>query len=127
MYVVGRGEAKLSKIIGELERINPQGSYTSIKSEISLLKNVDAACEDLKGKEKGLDLLVMCPGYLKLSRVGMYFPGNFNCTNETWKSKGLERSDSEPCRQRRRTGRYNLAPLLRPHALHPKPPAAAHV
>jgi len=56
---VGRSEAKLLKIIGDLERINPQGSYVPIRAEISLLKNVDAACEEYKRKEKRLDLLFL--------------------------------------------------------------------
>lgn len=73
VYIVGRSDAKLSNIIGGLERINPQGSYVPIRSDISLLKNVDAACEEYKRKEKSLDLLIMCPGYLKLSRQGTHF------------------------------------------------------
>ena len=73
VYIVGRSNAKLSNIIGDLKGINPQGSYVPIKAEISLLKNVDAACEEYKRKEKSLDLLVMAPGYLKLSRQGTQF------------------------------------------------------
>ena len=73
VYIVGRSDPKLSGIIGDLERINPQGSYVPIRSEISLLKNVDTACEEYKREEKSLDLLVMAPGYLKLSRQGTRF------------------------------------------------------
>ncbi len=73
VYIVGRNDIKLSNITRDLERINPQGSYTPIRSEISLLKNVDTACEEYKRKEKTLDLLIMCPGYLKLSRIGTHF------------------------------------------------------
>ena len=62
VYIVGRSDAKLAEIIRDLEKINPQGSYVPIKSEISLLKNLDAACEEFKRKEKSLDLLLMCPG-----------------------------------------------------------------
>ena len=72
IYIVGRNEARLSCTVRDLEGINPGGSYVSINAEISLLKNVDAACEEFKRKEKTLDLLVMCPGYVKLSRVGTY-------------------------------------------------------
>lgn len=70
VYIVGRSDAKLSKLIGELEGINPQGSYVPIRAEVSLLKNVDAACEEYKRMENGLDLLIMAPGYLKVSRIG---------------------------------------------------------
>ena len=72
VYIVGRSDAKLSNVIKQLKKINPQGNYVPIKSEISLLKNVDTACEEYKRNEKSLDLLVMCPGYLKLSRIGRH-------------------------------------------------------
>ena len=72
VYIVGRGDAKLSPVIEECKKINAQGSFIPIKAEISLLKNVDSVCEELKSKEKKLDLLVMCPGYLRLVRIGGY-------------------------------------------------------
>lgn len=70
VYIVGRDDAKLSPLIADLTQINPQGTYTPLQYSVALLKNVDAACEELKGKETHLDLLLMCPGYLKLSRIG---------------------------------------------------------
>lgn len=70
IYIVGRSDGRLSEIIKALKEINPEGTYVPINTEISLLKNVDVACEGLKKNEERLDLLVMCPGYLKLSRVG---------------------------------------------------------
>lgn len=73
VYIVGRNNAKLSSAIGDLKKINPQGSYLSIRSDVSLLRNVDAACAEYKGKEEKLDLLVMAPGYLKMSRQGTVF------------------------------------------------------
>ncbi|KAI4118758.1 MAG: hypothetical protein LQ338_007354 [Usnochroma carphineum] len=69
VYIVGRSDAKLSPLIKDLEKINPEGSYTPLTYSISLLKNVDAACEEFKTREDRLDLLLMCPGYLKTSRV----------------------------------------------------------
>ena len=72
VYVVGRGEAKLAAVLDELRNVNAGGTYVPIKAEISLLKNIDTACVEFQRQEKRLDLLVMCPGYLKLSRVGKY-------------------------------------------------------
>lgn len=69
VYIVGRDEGKLSKIIAEHQKINPAAMFIPIKSEIALFKNVDAACEEFKSKESTLDLLVMSPGYLKTSKV----------------------------------------------------------
>jgi hypothetical protein len=74
VYIVGRNPSKLSSIIKDLERINPQGTFIPIKLEISLLKNVDTACGELKEKEESLQLLLMFPGYIKTGRVpGMTF------------------------------------------------------
>ena len=70
VYLVGRSDAQLSPVVKELEKINPQGSYKAIKAEISLLRNVDAACDEFKKHEKKLDLLFICLGYLKVTRVG---------------------------------------------------------
>lgn len=89
VYIVGRSDAKLSPVTEELENINPQGTYVPIKSEISLLKNVDAACEEFKGKEKTLDLLLMCPGYLKILRVGEHVPISIVATLALRASKAL--------------------------------------
>ena len=72
IYVVGRNDVTLGKIIAELQNLNPQGTFLTIKSEISLLKNVDAACEEMRSKEKSLDLLIMCPGYLKYKPICTY-------------------------------------------------------
>lgn len=72
-YIVGRNPERLSKIIEDLKDINPKGTYIPIESKISLLKNVDAACEEFQKREKSLDLLIMCPGYLKLSRQRTHF------------------------------------------------------
>ena len=75
VYVDGRNSNKLSSIISYLEKISPKGVYIPIRSEISLFRNVDTVCEELKRKEKNLDLLLMCPGYLKPGRVpGMICP-----------------------------------------------------
>lgn len=70
MYIVGRNEAALQKIIGGLKEDNEKGNYVPIVSQISLLRNVDVVCEEVKRKEGRLDLLFMAPGYLKVLRVG---------------------------------------------------------
>ena len=69
VYIVGRNDTTLSKITAELKALNPEGTFLTIKSEISLLKNVDAACAELKSKEKRLDLLFMSPGYIKIKPI----------------------------------------------------------
>ena len=73
VYIVGRNEAALEKIVGGLKTVNEKGTYVPIVSQISLLRNVDGVCEEVKRKEGSLDLLVMAPGYLKVKRIGVCF------------------------------------------------------
>ena len=68
IYIVGRSDAKLTKIISDLQKLNTSATFVPIKSEYELIKNVDAACAELASKESRLDLLVMSPGYLKVNR-----------------------------------------------------------
>lgn len=85
IYIVGRNPSKLSTVIKDLEKVNAQGTYIPIQSEFSLFKNVDTACEELKAREKSLDLLLMCPGYLKIGRVpGLYCPCAHQASLLTW-------------------------------------------
>jgi NADP-dependent 3-hydroxy acid dehydrogenase YdfG len=64
VYLVGRSESAASRILGELKELNPEGIFTFIKSDVSLLKNVDALTDEIKTKEKKIDLLFLTPGYV---------------------------------------------------------------
>lgn len=66
VYLVGRNEAQASMIIGELQSLNPDGKMDFIKSDITLLRNVDKACETIQGKEDRINLLFMTPGFASL-------------------------------------------------------------
>lgn len=71
VYLVGRNEAQASRILEELQKINPGGKNTFIKSDVSLLRNVDSVCEEIKAKEEKVNLLCLTPGYLSFeSRNG---------------------------------------------------------
>lgn len=64
MYLVGRNETHASRIIEELRSLNPDGKVSFIKSDVSLLRNVDEACEDIKKREDKVNLLFMSCGFL---------------------------------------------------------------
>ncbi|KAK2760200.1 hypothetical protein FQN54_002267 [Arachnomyces sp. PD_36] len=66
VYIVGRNEEQASRILEELKKINPSGTNTFIKSDVSLLRNVDIACEEIKAQEGQVNLLCLSPGYLSL-------------------------------------------------------------
>lgn len=65
-YVVGRSESNAKPLLKELRQLNPLGSYNFIEADVSLISNVDKACESIKQHEKALDLLFMTPGGLSL-------------------------------------------------------------
>ena len=64
IYLVGRSDASASRIMNELRTINPDGKIQFIKSDVSLLRDVDKACEELKVKEEKINLLFMTAGIL---------------------------------------------------------------
>ncbi|MCJ1250458.1 hypothetical protein MMC30_007686 [Trapelia coarctata] len=64
VYIVGRSKTSATSLLKELETLNPQGTFNFIQSEISLIRNVDAVCNEIKGKEKKMDLVFLSPGFL---------------------------------------------------------------
>jgi NAD(P)-dependent dehydrogenase (short-subunit alcohol dehydrogenase family) len=66
IYLIGRNATEASKIISELKSINSTSNISFIQKDVSLLKNVDEACNEIKTKEKQVNLLFMTCGYLTL-------------------------------------------------------------
>lgn len=66
VYLVGRNQEQASRIIGELQKINGDAKIDFIKSDISLLRNVDKACESIQAKEEKINLLFMTAGFVGL-------------------------------------------------------------
>ncbi|RAL00856.1 uncharacterized protein BO80DRAFT_493742 [Aspergillus ibericus CBS 121593] len=64
IYLVGRNEAQASEIITELKTINEFATVDFIKSDVSLLKNVDLACQEITKKESKVNLLVLSAGIM---------------------------------------------------------------
>ncbi|KAF3480657.1 uncharacterized protein GIQ15_06004 [Arthroderma uncinatum] len=67
VYIIGRSESKASPFLEDLRKLNPQGSFNFIEQDVSLMRNVDSACEAIKSKEGKLNLLFMTPGGISLS------------------------------------------------------------
>jgi NAD(P)-dependent dehydrogenase (short-subunit alcohol dehydrogenase family) len=68
VYIIGRNETRASRIIEECVQSCPGGSFTFVKADLSLLRNVDTVCEEIKRREETgrLDLLFMSHGYITL-------------------------------------------------------------
>ncbi|KAF7626458.1 putative short-chain dehydrogenases/reductase [Aspergillus flavus] len=97
IHLVGRNQAAGSKILEELKSANPDGTFHFIQSDVSLLRNVDEACSEIKQKEKAIDLLFLSTGHLAASKQNT--------------SEGLENNHALRYYSRMRFV-HNLLPLL---------------
>ncbi|KAI9849119.1 MAG: hypothetical protein M1837_005349 [Sclerophora amabilis] len=68
VYLVGRNEARASTIAEELQKINPDGNVSFIRSDASLLKSVDTACDEIRAKEERVNVLFMSQGVLNMKQ-----------------------------------------------------------
>ncbi|WZH41738.1 uncharacterized protein QYS62_002694 [Fusarium acuminatum] len=66
IYYVGRSQEAGDRLQKELSEVNSEGSYVFIKKDMSLLKNVDEVCRDIKSKETVLNVLFLSQGTLKM-------------------------------------------------------------
>lgn len=75
VYLVGRSEKEASRIQTELKALNPEGVFSFVQGDLTLLKNVDKVCEDIKAKEEKINLLFMTTGFLTMAgRNGKELP-----------------------------------------------------
>ncbi|CZT05436.1 uncharacterized protein RCO7_08500 [Rhynchosporium graminicola] len=73
IYILGRSKSAATPLLSEIKTLNPEGIYEFIETEISLIKNVDKACDEIKSKEKKVDLVFTSPGFLAFGgRKGFY-------------------------------------------------------
>lgn len=64
LYVLGRSSARFASQKTELENLNSGCKVIFIQVEISLLAEVDAACQQTLAAEKWVDCLYMSPGLI---------------------------------------------------------------
>ena len=67
MYLIGRNQEQASRIQAELKGINSESVIHFIQSDLSLLKNVDTACAEIRSKENKVNLLFSTTGYLTMA------------------------------------------------------------
>lgn len=72
VYLVGRSQDAADRIIAECRMLNSTGEYIFIKADVSLIRVVDAVCDEIKAKEKAINLLFLSAGVSNLDRRGMY-------------------------------------------------------
>jgi short-subunit dehydrogenase len=66
VYIVGRSQTEADRITAEFKELNSKSKVHFIRSDVSLLRNVDKVCDEIKSKEKKINLLVLTPGILTL-------------------------------------------------------------
>lgn len=61
---MGRNEGAGRRILEKVKQANPQGTFNFIQADVSSLSAVDAVCDEIKRKEKKLDILFLSAGVL---------------------------------------------------------------
>lgn len=73
-YIVGRSHEAADRVIKECKQLNPDGKFEFIKADVSLLKNVDGVCRQIKSKETAINILFETQGT-------MAFKSSTSCRN----------------------------------------------
>lgn len=68
IYIIGRSKEACDRLEADLKNVNSSGVYTFIRSDLSLLRNVDQVCEDIRNKETAINILFMSQGTLNMSK-----------------------------------------------------------
>ncbi|PQE29254.1 short-chain dehydrogenase reductase SDR protein [Rutstroemia sp. NJR-2017a BBW] len=71
-YFIGRSQDAADRIITECKALNPEGEYIFRKADVSLIKIVDEVCEEIKTKEKSLNLLFLSQGVMSMDRSAIH-------------------------------------------------------
>lgn len=64
VYFVGRSQEAGNRISADCQALNPDGEFIFMKSDVSLLRNVDTICQEIKRKEKAINLVCLSQGTL---------------------------------------------------------------
>ncbi|KAI1824203.1 NAD(P)-binding protein [Xylaria intraflava] len=67
-YFVGRTQEAADRIVAECKALNPAGEYIFRKGDVSLLRVVDEICEEIKAKEKTINILFLSCGVASFDR-----------------------------------------------------------
>jgi len=86
VYLVGRSQEQADKLKTEFQSINPDCQTRFVQGDVSLLRNVDKVCDEIKASEDKINLLFLSAGILTMAgRTGT--PSHpETCTMLTWPS-----------------------------------------
>ena len=64
IYIVGRSQEAADRITAECRKTNAEGQYIFILADTSLIRNVDDVCQEIRSKEKAVNVLFLSTGTL---------------------------------------------------------------
>lgn len=65
--IIGRNRSRFEQELQTLKAINPNGEYTFLEADISLIRNIDAVCDEIKKHVSSIDLLYTSQGYISFN------------------------------------------------------------
>ena len=65
--IIGRNRSKFAPELQNLQSLNPNGTFTFLEADISLIQNIDAVCSQIKTTVSSLDLLFTSQGYISFA------------------------------------------------------------
>ena len=66
IYLLARNPESAHRVIAECRQLNPQAQYEFIKVDLSSINATDRACQEVKSKEKVINLAMLSAGELSL-------------------------------------------------------------
>jgi NADP-dependent 3-hydroxy acid dehydrogenase YdfG len=80
VYILGRSKSAAKPLLDGISASNPKAVFNFIETEVSLIKNVDKAVDEIKSKEQKVDILFLSPGYLSWEGRKGKFPHTLKTT-----------------------------------------------
>lgn len=74
-YILGRNKERHAPWLNQLRATSPSNKFVYVEAQVSLISNIDTACNQIISAERKVDILCMSPG-------GMPFAGA-KCTDQT--------------------------------------------
>lgn len=70
-YFVGRSEQSANRIIEECKTFNPDADIVFMRADLSLVKEAERLCEEIKSRERAINFLFLSAGEASFDRSGM--------------------------------------------------------
>lgn len=71
-YLIGRSEEAATRIMDECKTLNADAHVMFMRTDASLVKEVDRLCEDIKSKEDAINVLFLSAGAAVFDRQSMF-------------------------------------------------------